>query len=151
MKKSSIAIILLFFFLVSCGYKPIYLNKKNNFNIEKIDTVQSNRLNTFIKNNLNSLSNKESDKKISLLIDSKKIKSIASKDAKGNSQLLIMSISLDVQVYEGNEKKAEKRFSETFTYSNNSNKFNLSRYEKNIEKNLTNKIIKDINIYLASL
>ena len=63
MKKNSILIILLFFFLVSCGYKPIYLNKKNNFDIEKIETIQSNRLSTFIKNSLSSLSNKESDKK----------------------------------------------------------------------------------------
>ena len=62
-----------------------------------------------------------------------------------------MSISLDLKVYENNEMKSEKQFLESFTYSNNSNKFNLSRYEKNIEKNLTNKIIKDINIYLASL
>jgi len=150
MKKNSILIILLFFFLVSCGFKPIYFNKENNFDIEKIETIQSNRLSAFIKNSLSNLSNKESDKKISLLINSKKIKSIASKDAKGNSQLLAMSISLDLKVYENNEMKSEKQFLESFTYSNNSNKFNLSKYEKNIEKNLRNKIIKNINVYLIS-
>jgi len=96
------------------------------------------------------MSNKESQKKINLLIDSQKIKSIASKDERGNPQLLIMSLSVGVTVYENDEIKSKKQFLESFTYSNNSNKFNLSKYEKSIEKKLRNKIIKNIHIYLVS-
>ena len=150
MKKNSILITLLFFFIVSCGYKPIYLSKKNNFNIEKIKIVNESRLNTLIKDKLNSLSNKDSEKKISLIISAKKIKNIVSKDTKGNSQLLIMSLSIDVKIYENGKKKSEKQFLESFSYSNNSNKFNLSKYEKSIEKNLRDKIIKNISGYLVS-
>jgi hypothetical protein len=150
MKKNSILITLLFFFIVSCGYKPIYLSKKNNFNIEKIKIVNESRLNTLIKNNLNNLSNKDSKKKINLIISAKKIKGIVSKDTKGNSQLLIMSLSIDVKIYENGKKKSEKQFLESFSYSNNSNKFNLSKYEKSIEKNLRDKIIKNISGYLVS-
>ncbi len=150
MKKNSILITLLFILVVSCGYKPIYLNKKNNFDIKKIEIVKASRLNTFIKNNLNNNSNKNSEKKISLLIDSKKIKSIASKDSKGNPELLVMSLSVNLNIFKNDKKKAEKRFLESFTYSNDSNKFSLSKYEKSIEKNLKDKIIKNINEYLIS-
>jgi len=150
MKKNSILITLIVFLLVSCGYKPILLNEKNNFNIKKIEIVKASRLNTVIKNSLNSISNKKSEKEISLLIDSQKIKNITSKDSKGNPKLLSMSLSVNVKIYENDKIKIEKNFFESFSYSNNSNKFNLSKYEKNIEKNLKNKIIKNINIYLIS-
>ena len=150
MNKNSILITLIFFLLMSCGYKPIHLNEKNNFIIEKIEINKVSRLNTFIKNSLNSLSNIDGIKKISLLINSNKIKSVTSKDSRGNSQLLTMLISVDIKIYENDKMKSEKNFVESFSYSNDENKFNLSKYEKNIENNLRDKIIKDINIYLVS-
>ena len=150
MKKNSILITLLFFLLISCGYQPILLNKKNNFNIEKIELIKKNRLNKFIKNNLNSISNNDAERKISLKIDSTKTKITTSKDSKGNSQILKMTLSVDVRVYEKNEMKSKKTFFESFSYSNNSNKFYLSKYERNIEKKFRDKIIKNITIYLIS-
>ena len=150
MKKNSILITFIVLLLVSCGYKPILLNEKNNFYIKKIEIAKANKLNTVIKNSLKSMSNKESKKAISLLIDSQKIRNITSKDSKGNPQLLSMSLSANVKIYENNKIKSEKDFFESFSYSNESNKFNLSKYEKNIETNLRNKIIKNINVYLIS-
>ena len=150
MKKNLILITLIVFFLISCGYKPVFLNKKNNFDIEKIEIVTSNRLGKSIKNSLNHISNKNSLKKINLLIDSQKTKNITSKDSKGNVQLLTMSLSVNVKIYENDEMKSERQFSESFSYSNDTNKFNLSQYEKNIERNLINNIIKNISIYLVS-
>ena len=47
--------------------------------------------------------------------------------------------------------KNKKIFSQDFSYSNNSNKFSLTQYEKDIEKNLINKIVGNINTYLLSL
>ena len=85
-----------------------------------------------------------------ILINSQKTKSVISKDAKGNVQLLAMSLSVDVKIYKNDKIKSEKKFFESFSYSNDSNKFNLSKYEKNIEKNLRNNIIKNIRIYLVS-
>ena len=96
------------------------------------------------------MSNKESEKKISLIINTEKGKSVISKDKKGNAQLLAMSLLVNVQVYEKGKKKSEKQFVENFSYSNNSNKFDLSKYEKSIERNLKDKIIKNINEYLVS-
>ena len=150
MKKNLITIVLLLFAVTSCGYKPIFLNEKSDLNIEKIEIVKENRLNKLIKSNLENISNKDSENKISLLINSQKIKSVISKDAKGNVQLLTMSLSVNVKVYKNDKVKSDKKFFESFSYSNDSDKFNLSKYEKNIEKNLRNNIIKNIRIYLVS-
>ena len=62
-----------------------------------------------------------------------------------------MIISIEVQIVKDNVIKNKKSFSENFSYSNNSNKFSLGQYEKDIEKNLINQIIENINSYLLSL
>ena len=109
MKKNLITIVLLLFAVASCGYKPIFLNEKNDLNIEKIEIVKENRLNKLIKSNLENISNQDSENKISLLINSQKTKSVISKDAKGNVQLLAMSLSVDVKIYKNDKIKSEKK------------------------------------------
>ena len=151
MKNKSILLILLFFILANCGFEPIYSSKKSNFNIGEIKITSKNKFNSIIKNNLKNISNNESQNKFDLIINSEKKRIISSKDAKGNPQLLTMIISIEVQIIKDNVIKNKKSFSENFSYSNNSNKFSLAQYEKDIEKNLINKIIENINTYLLSL
>ena len=151
MKNKSILLILLFFILANCGFEPIYSSKKSNFNIGEIKITNKNRFNAIIENNLRNISNNESQNIFDLIINSKRKKIVSSKDAKGNPQLLTMIISVEVQIIKNNVIKNTKNFSENFSYSNNSNKFGLSQYEKDIEKNLINKIIENINTYLVSL
>ena len=151
MKNKSILLILLFFILANCGFEPIYSSKKSNFNIGEINTANKNKFNSIIKNNLKNISNNESQNKFDLIINSEKKRIISSKDAKGNPQLLTMIISVEVQIIKDNVIKNQKNFTQNFSYSNNSNKFSLAQYEKDIEKNLINKIIENINTYLLSL
>ena len=151
MKNKSILLILLFFILANCGFEPIYSSKKSNFNIGEIKITNKNKFNSIIKNNLKNISNNESQNKFDLIINSEKKRIISSKDAKGNPQLLTMIISIEVQIIKDNVIKNIKNFSQDFSYSNNSNKFSLTQYEKDIEKNLINKIIENINTYLLSL
>ena len=151
MKNKSILLILLFFILANCGFEPIYSSKKSNFNIGEIKITNKNKFNSIIKYNLKNISNNESQNKFDLIINSEKNKIISSKDAKGNPQLLTMIISVEVQIIKDNVIKNKKNFSQDFSYSNNSNKFSLAQYEKDIEKNLINKIIENINTYLLSL
>jgi len=151
MKNKSILLILLFFILANCGFEPIYSSKKSNFNIGEIKITNKNRFNAIIENNLRNISNNESQNIFDLIINSKRKKIVSSKDAKGNPQLLTMIISVEVQIIKNNVIKNTKNFSENFSYSNNSNKFGLSQYEKDIEKNLINEIIENINSYLLSL
>ena len=151
MKNKSILLILLFFMLANCGFEPIYSSKKSNFNIGEIKITNKNKFNSIIKYNLKNISNNESQNKFDLIINSEKKRIISSKDTKGNPQLLTMIISVEVQIIKDNVIKNKKSFSENFSYSNNSNKFSLAQYEKDIEKNLINKIIENINTYLLSL
>ena len=151
MKNKSILLILLFFILANCGFEPIYSSKKSNFNIGEIKISSKNKFNSIIKNNLKNISNNESQNKFDLIINSEKKRIISSKDTKGNPQLLTMIISIEVQFIKDNVIKNKKNFSQGFSYSNSSNKFDLAQYEKDIEKNLINKIIENINTYLLSL
>ena len=151
MKNKSILLILLFFILANCGFEPIYSSKKSNFNIGEIKITSKNKFNSIIKNNLKNISNNESQNKFDLIINSEKKRIVSSKDAKGNPQLLTMIISVEVQIIKDSVIKNKKNFSQDFSYSNNSNKFSLGQYEKDIEKNLINKIIENINTYLLSL
>ena len=151
MKNKSILLILLFFILANCGFEPIYSSKKSNFNIGEIKIISKDKFNSIIKNNLKNISNNESQNKFDLIINSEKKRIISSKDTKGNPQLLTMIISVEVQIIKDNVIKNKKNFSQNFSYSNNSNKFGLAQYEKDIEKNLINKIIENINTYLLSL
>ena len=151
MKNKSILLILLFFILANCGFEPIYSSKKSNFNIGEIKITNKNKFNSIIKNNLKNISNNESQNKFDLIINSEKKRIISSKDAKGNPQLLTMIISVEVQIIKDNVIKNKKNFSQNFGYLNDSNKFSLAQYEKDIEKNLINKIIENINTYLLSL
>ena len=151
MKNKSILLILLFFILANCGFEPIYSSKKSNFNIGEIKITNKNKFNSIIKHNLKNISNNESQNKFDLIINSEKKRIISSKDTKGNPQLLTMIISVEVQIIKDNVIKNKKNFSQNFSYSNNSNKFGLAQYEKDIEKNLINKIIENINTYLLSL
>ena len=151
MKNKSILLILLFFILANCGFEPIYSSKKSNFNIGEIKIISKDKFNSIIKNNLKNISNNESQNKFDLIINSEKKRIISSKDTKGNPQLLTMIISVEVQIIKDNVIKNKKNFSQDFSYSNNSNKFGLAQYEKDIEKNLINKIIEHLNEYLLSL
>ena len=151
MKNKSILLILLFFILANCGFEPIYSSKKSNFNIGEIKITNKNRFNAIIENNLRNISNNESQNIFDLIINSERKKIVSSKDAKGNPQLLTMIISVEIQIIKNNVIKNTKNFSENFSYSNNSNKFSLGQYEKDIEKNLINQIIENINSYLLSL
>ena len=151
MKNKSILLILLFFILANCGFEPIYSSKKSNFNIGEIKITNKNKFNSIIKNNLKNISNNESQNKFDLIINSEKKKIISTKDTKGNPELLTMIISVEVQIIKDNVIKNQKNFTQNFSYSNNSNKFSLAQYEKDIEKNLINKIIENINTYLLSL
>ena len=151
MKKKITLLILIFFILSNCGFKPIYSSKKTNFNIEKIKIIKKSKINSKIKSNLLNISNNESNDKYNLVINSNKQKRISSKDKKGNAQILTMAISANIKFYKENSLISNINFSEEFRYANNSNKFDLSQYEKDIENNLVDKIISNIISHIFSL
>ena len=150
--SKKITIIISFLLLLSCGYKPIFSSSKANFSITEIKLFGKVNIGSKIKKNLNIYKNAE-NKSIfySLKINTDQKKNIITKYTKGDPKIFEMQISLDLTILENNKIKSKKDFKESFTYNNSTNKFDLKRYEKNIEDNLIKKIVEKIIIYLYSI
>ena len=150
--KKIIYIVIALFVLNNCGYTPIHSSKNNNF---YIDISQKNRskLNSKIENNIKKFSNQNNENTIQIEINSNKKINIISKDKKGDPSRFSMTISLTINILNKNnyEINKTKSFTEKFDYNNNSNKFSLKQYEKDIEDNLINRIIERSIIYLSEL
>ena len=145
--------ILTFLLLLSCGYEPIYskkkIDQKYNFSINKINYLSKIKTNKIITNNLiNYINLKNKPKQFNLLIDTKIIKSITSKDKQGNAEAFVLQINVNIKIFENEINKDEKTFVENFEYKNQSNKFDLKQYENNIQEILIKKISSDIISYL---
>ena len=128
------------------------LIKNNNFYID-ISQKDKSKLNSKIENNLKRFSNQNSENIIQLEISSNKKINIISKDKKGDPSRFVMIITLTANILSKNnyEINKTKNFTEKFDYNNNSNKFSLKQYEKDIEDNLINKIIERSILYLSEL
>ena len=153
MKINKILTILTFFLLLGCGFAPIYSQKKldsnYNFTIASIGFSGNNNINQYLKNNLaNYINKKDKEIKYDLIINSSIIKTITSKNKKGNPEIFYTKIQINVDIIENNKIKNKTIFEEGFEYKNKSSKFKLNEYEKNIQKNLTNKLSKDLIEYL---
>ena len=150
--SKKILIIISFLLLLSCGYKPIFSSSKANFSITEIKLFGKINIGSKIKKNLNIYKNAE-NKSIfySVEINSDQKKNVISKDAKGDPKILEMQITVDLTILENNKIKNKKNFKESFTYNNSTNKFDLKRYEENIEDNLIKKIITKITLDLYSI
>ena len=153
MKINKILTILTFFLLLGCGFEHIYSQKKldsnYNFTIASIGFSGNNNINQYLKNNLvNYINNKDKEIKYDLIINSSIIKTITSKNKKGNPEIFYTKIQINVDIIEDDKIKNKTIFEEGFEYKNKSSKFELNKYEENIQKNLTNELSKDLIEYL---
>ena len=125
MKINKILTILTFFLLFSCGFEPIYSQKKlesnYNFTIESIGFSGNNNINQYLKNNLvNYINNKDKEIKYDLIINSSIIKTITSKNKKGNPEIFYMKIILNLEIFQNDEMLSKKSFEDGFEYKNKS-------------------------------
>jgi len=149
MKK--ICLLLLFFGLVNCGYEAIYLKKNDsNILIKKIELQGDKSINRKIISFLNLKNDNNKTNGYQLKLNSEKEIEVVSKDRAGNATIHKTKISINASLSNENEIFKEKTFVKSFTYNAMSNKFDFSRYQKNIEENLIDKIIEEIFIFLNS-
>ena len=150
--KKIIFIVIALFMLNNCGYTPIYSSKNNNFYIEILQKDKS-KLNSKIENNIKKYSNQNSKNTIKLEISSNKKIDVTSKDSKGDPLKFQMTVSLKINNISKNNYKINKTksFLSNFNYNNNSNKFSLKQYEKEIENILINRITEESIMYLSEL
>ena len=153
MKKKIFTFILLIF-LSSCGYEAIYSikNTKNyGFSISKLSFIGDREINLKIKQKLNNYTQEIKDINFILKITSTSEKIILAKDGAGDSTNFKIKIIVNIDVF--NKEKLKNNFiiTEIFNYDNNSNKFELKNYEKEIKRNLADIIKEKLIFKLANI
>ena len=144
--------IFIFFFIVSCGYQPIFSGKKVNFGIDNLTYDKNNEIDSAINNNLKnykSLENK--DKILDLEISSKINKVTTSLDDRGDPKSFRLELEIKTIFKKDNKLLNQKSFFKSHDYNNSTNKFDLKKYENSVKENLIGKITEEIIVYILSL
>ena len=141
MKK--IIVIFISVLLTSCsGYKPIYSSKGFNFYIDEIKFSSNDRISQKIVRKLKPYREPSNEKqKINLEINSSKELRTIAKDAKGNDATFEIVIKSNIKVINKSFGTTEINIEERFVHNNQTNKFELKQYRKNIEENLIDIIL----------
>ena len=141
---------LLFLFLLSCGYSPIYqADQKSNFKLGLIEFSGEKEISRLIIRNLEKLKNNKSGNVYNVNFISTEKNIVATKDKKGNASSYKITIMVDFNLNnESNDKNFNKKFIKETVYNSMDNKFELNQYKKNIKKNMTSQIVQDIQVFL---
>ena len=154
--KNKILSFLIFLFLSSCGYEAIY-SKKNQINYDfSINELNFNKggdrqINIKLKEKLKGYTQRQKDNNFKLRIFSTSKKSIIAKDAAGDATNFKIEIAVNIEVLKDNKFKNNFSIIESFNYNNNSDKFELKNYEKEIKSNLSNTISNKIILRLSNI
>ena len=145
---------LFLFFLSSCGYEATY-SKKNllnyDFSISEINFTGDREVNIKMKEKLNNYIINKKNKSFKVDILSSATKAVSAKNISGDATNFKRTISIKVDLVMNNKLKNNFIISESFNYNNNSNKFNLKRYEKEIKNNLAETITEKLIFRLSNI
>ena len=152
--QKKIYMLLIFLFLSSCGYEAIYSkkNSKNyNFFISKLSFAGDRDINLRMKERLNNYTFNEKNKNFVLKISNSSMKEVAAKNTLGDAVTFKNTIVTNIEVSMNSEFKNSFVIIESFIYNNNSNRFNLKRYEKEIKNNLAETITDKLILKLSNI
>ena len=139
-KFFKLLILMMMFF--GCSYVPVHINKDFNFQIIEINFEGEKFINEIIRNKLKR--NETGEKKYRIYYKTTKTKEIVSSDTKGDPKIFKLKINLEYIVYDEDKKIFENNIIKQISYDSIDDKYELSQYEENILKNLSNKISEDI-------
>ena len=147
--------VLSFFILItlcSCsGYSPIFSSKQTNFYIDKIIITEDDKLIRKIVKSLKPYTINNGKRKIELELNLKLNETVILRDEKGDVASQEIKITLDAKSILQEKKVDMFKFEEKFTFNNQSNKFELNQYKKNIQLNMIDKIYEDLILKLRTL
>ena len=145
---------LFLFLLSSCGYEATY-SKKNllnyDFSISEINFTGDREVNVKMKERLNNYIINKKNKNFKVDILSIATKAVSAKNISGDATSFKSAVSIKVDLVMNNKLKNNFIISESFNYNNDSNKFNLKTYEKNIKNNLTETITEKLIFRLSNI
>ena len=142
---------LIFLFLLSCGYTPVYqIKKDSNIRIDVINFSGDKNIGREIIKGLENFKKSDSKNVFDLDLNTLKQESIVTKDKKGNATSYKLVLTVDAFFTNKiNNKNYEKKFTKETTYNSKNNKFELDQLKINLEKNMISQILQDINIFLS--
>ena len=152
LKKILIPILLLF--LSSCGYEAIHYKKNSvnyNFSLNELTFVGDRDVSLKIKEKINNYTLIKKDKNFSLEISSAKDKVVLAKDTAGDATSFRSTITVNIKVIMKNNFKNNLRLVESFNYNNDTNKFSLKKYEREIINNLAETIAEKLIYKLSNI
>ena len=147
----NIILILFLLFLYSCGYTSVYKNQKSqDFQINIIEMTGDIEINNLIKNELKFYSNRNSNNKYDISINSEYQKIIISKNSAGvaTDYKILVDTKISINL---NNKNNILNFSENINIKSNSNSFEQNNYERNIKKNFASSIKNKFIIKIFNL
>ena len=147
----NITLIFFLLFLYSCGYTSVYKNQKSqDFQINIIEMTGDIEINNLIKNELKFYSNRNSNNKYDISINSEYQKIIISKNSAGvaTDYKILVDTKISINL---NNKNNILNFSENINIKSNSNSFEQNNYERNIKKNFASSIKNKFIIKIFNL
>tara|TARA_Y100001936_G_scaffold36239_1_gene34363 strand:- start:441 stop:896 length:456 start_codon:yes stop_codon:yes gene_type:complete len=133
--------IFLLFFLVACGFSPVY----KNIGTSKYDLIISEMtgdltINNLIKNQINTYSDKKSEKKYNINFHTEFKKSIITKNSSGVATNYELYVKTTFSVSTPNASGEEFVFTEKFNVKNISDAIEQRNYENIIKVNFATSI-----------
>ena len=110
--------------------------------------IGDKQINRKIISSLSIKKNPNDRKNRKIILESSKNVDITSKNEKGQPKTFRTSVNIKLSILEENKLIKERLFTESFSYKNMDNKYDLFTYQDDIENNLVNKILDNINIFL---
>ena len=136
-------------FITSCGYQPININQnQENFIFKKITSGGEREINQKIINTLNIKEDTNLILNKELFLKSKLDIEKTSKNSKGQVTSYRSTATVDLTIKINNQTVKNKKFIQDFTYNSLDNKFDLTQYQNEVKKDIINKIIEEIIIYM---
>ena len=152
--QKKILLLLFFLLLSSCGYEAIY-SKKNainyNFSINKLNFVGDKVINLKMREKLSSYTLNKKNKNFEIKIYSTSTKSVTANDTTGDATSFKNTVAINVEISANDKLRNSFVMSESFNYNNNSDKFSLKRYEREIKNNLAETISDKLIFKLSNI
>ena len=152
--QKKIFLLLFFLLLSSCGYEALYSKKNSinyNFSISKLNLVGDRDVNLKMKQRLNSYTLNKKNKNFKINIFSTSTKTVAAKNTAGDATSFKSTVTIKVEILTNEKLKNSFTMSENFNYNNNSDKFSLKRYEREIKNNLAETISEKLIFKLSNI
>ena len=153
MEKNFVNIVLLFVlvFLTNCGYSPLLVSNKIDFNIADMSFEGERKINNYIENSLNNqIRPKKSMKSFDLKIKSSFEKTITNKDKSGDPKNYNLKLITSIIAISNNSETASKTFEKNISLSAQNKKIDEIELEKKYIKDLSELIGKDIIFFLIN-